>query len=113
MAFQTFGPVPFAPLIVLDRDAAVDAAMLQEHVNHRGSASILIRTETGVPKRGGFFFHLTATVHGYRFHDFGGTPIVTQPVQESVRLINHATGRTFDREMLTLCQRVINMRQDD
>ncbi len=73
---------------------------------------MLLRREGGAAKRGGFFFHLASVDAGVEFRDFGGEHIITLPTTEAVRLINHACGRIFDEEMLTLCQRAVNLRQD-
>lgn len=113
MAFRTFGPVPFPPLTITDRDDPIDADWLNLKIEELGgSASLLLRSTIGAAGRGGYFFHVARSGENFRFHDFAKTPIIDLPPDQAVRLVNHASGRTYDPEMLTLCQRVINLRQD-
>jgi hypothetical protein len=113
MPFRTFGPVPFPPLAVIDRDEPIDADWIINAMADRGgSVSLLLRTTVGVDGRGGFFFHLSQNGELLKFHDFAGDGIIDLPGDTAAKLINHASGRMFDPEVLTLCQRVINLRQD-
>jgi hypothetical protein len=114
MAFKTFGTVPFPPLRIVDRDAPLESDWLTERMAEwGGEASILLRWENGPAQRGGYFFHLSRRRQLYGFHDFAGKPIIELGEAKAARLINHASGRAFDAEMLDLCQKVINLRQDD
>lgn len=113
MAFATFGPVPFPPLQLLDTDSPVEQDRLLDLLAKRRQASVLVRSESGPVQRGGYFFHIRKNPGGIEFVDFSGTPVTTLTYDEATRLINHASGRRFDPEMLVKCQRIINLRQDD
>ena len=113
MAFKKFGPVPYPPLSVADRDEPIDAAWLASKLDAApGGLSLLLRSGAGANQRGGFFFHMTSSANGVWFHDFSRIQLVSLPLDNAVRLINHAAGREFDEEMLILCQKTINLRQD-
>ena len=113
MAIKTFGPVPFPPLRVEDIDSPIDSLWLNGKLKEwDAKASLLLRTEKGAEKRGGFFFHLAEGDNVISFHDFEGKIIIGLDMAKAVRLMNHVSGRRFDEEMLTLCQRQINLRQD-
>lgn len=111
---KLFGPVPFPPLCVVDRDEAVDEVLLHLCLSTRPAGlSILLRSGNGAPQRGGYFFHLSTDQEEVRFHDFEGKLLIMLSLAEAVRLINHASGRLFDAEMLDRCQREINLRHDE
>ncbi len=113
MAFKKFGPVPYPPLSVVDRDEPVDEAWLAEQlVAAQGGVSLLLRSDDGANQRGGFFFHISLSENSVSFHDFSGLQLVSLPLAEAAKLINHASGRAYNEDMLTLCQRTINLRQD-
>lgn len=113
MAFKKFGPVPYPPLLVVERDDPIDDDWLAGKLaSAPDGLSLLIRTAAGANNRGGFFFHLTLSADDVSFCDFAGDRIILLPLAQAVRLINHASGRAFDEEMLTLCQRSVNLRQD-
>ncbi|MFT4912690.1 MAG: hypothetical protein ACI9YM_001269 [Brevundimonas sp.] len=113
MAFATFGPVPFPPLQLIDRDLPIDGNWLTELLAERQQASFLVRSAAGNVKRGGYFFHVRKTPDGVQFVEFAGVAVVTLTISDAVNLINHASGRKFNSEMLLLCQQAINLRQDD
>lgn len=113
MAFRKFGPVPYPPLSVVDRDEPIDEVWLAAQlVAAQGSLSLLLRSSDGASQRGGFFFHISWSENGVSFHDFSGAHLVSLPANGAAKLINHAAGRSYDEEMLILCQRTINLRQD-
>ena len=109
---KKYGTVPFAPLIVIDIDTEISEELLLESLAGRKSASIVLRWTVGPPGRGGYFFHISLAPERVGLHDFEGRIIVTWPMKDAIRLINHASGRAFDAEMLDLCQKEINLRQD-
>jgi hypothetical protein len=113
VAIRTFGSVPFPPLRVVDQEQPIEVAWLLLKLKEwGGAASILIRSEQGAERRGGYFFHVSQESDGIQFADFEGETVVQLPLADAVRLINHASGRAFDEEMLLLCQRTVNLRQD-
>lgn len=113
MAFKKFGPVPYPPLSVVDRDEPIDEPWLTGQLDAmQGGLSLLLRSGAGANQRGGFFFHLSLSENGVSFHDFSGIQLVSLPLAEATKLINHASGRAYDEGMLILCQRTINLRQD-
>jgi hypothetical protein len=97
----------------MDRDEPIDEPWLVDQLDAaQGGLSLLLRSGAGANQRGGFFFHISLSENGVSFHDFSGIRLVSLPLSEAVKLINHAAGREYNDDMLILCQRTINLRQD-
>ena len=113
MAPRAFGSLPYS-LELVDSDECLDHSTVLALVDHHGgSVSLCIRSAAGHTSRGGYFFHISkAGDDSITFSDITGTSVVTLKTETALRLINHASGRLFDAEMLRLCQTTINFKED-
>lgn len=111
MPRNVIGEPPF-PVKVLDTDNPVTWAEVNTLLGEAEGVSLCIRSQNGPAKRGGYFFHFQRVGTHFQIMDFERKPIDLLDADALVRLINHASGRQFDSEMLTYCQTVVNLRQD-
>lgn len=118
MPRNTLEALPFPPLKVIDQNAPVDATQLRAFLDTKtdtDGVSILIRSETGHPERGGYFFHFrrsTATPIEYELFDFQKTRVAAMTEDELILLINHCSGRQYSEASYLVCQNEINLRSD-
>lgn len=119
MPRNQLGSVPFPPLEVLQRDSPIDGALINQLASKReirNGISILIRSETGHPKRGGYFFHfrkIDNSTDEYELFDFQKTQVASLSERELILLINHCSGARYNEESYLVCQNEINLRSDD
>lgn len=114
MARNTIGPAPFG-VYSIESDGPLLLAQITQAVHQSGgSASLCVRSTTGHPDRGGYFFHIERIEDGqsFRIYDFERHPVATLEAQELLRFINHVSGRQFDEQMLVFCQQTVNIRLD-
>ncbi len=113
MAPRTFGSLPHSLELVDSDDALSRSTALALVDRHGGSVSLCVRTASGHASRGGYFFHIAkAGDDSITFSDVTGASVITLKTETALRLINHASGRVFDAEMLRLCQTTINFKED-
>ncbi len=96
-----------------DSNSAIDLSTLNMLMGKESGIMLCVRSATGHPNRGGYFFCISQkgdntytleTIEGVYVDTFSGDKLIT--------LINHASGRAFDTEMLDYCQNNINFRTD-
>lgn len=110
--------IPFPSLKVIDQNSPLDTIQLKALISDRGDqegVSILIRSETGHPKRGGYYFHFRRSPNNYddyELFEFQKTRVATMSEDELVLLINHCSGRQYSEVSYGVCQNEINLRGD-
>jgi hypothetical protein len=115
LAKKKFGSAPFT-VLSLDKSGLISSADIQRILDSNdGAATICVREDAGAEKRGGYFFHLKYHTEEGRVEifTFERHPVVKLTLSDTVRFINHAAGRKFDEELLSLCQNEINFRADE
>lgn len=117
MPKNTLGELPFPPLHVLDHDGPIQAVQIQKILAERENAaeiSLLLRSEDGHPKRGGYYFHFKRSDSGnmYDLYDFQKRQVASVNENDLVLLINHCSGRAYSHQSYELCQNEINLRDD-
>ena len=103
---------PKYPLIIIDSDSPISVEQLISAFADSDSITLCMRSSEGHPKRGGYFFCLTKSADTYSLETVEGVYIDSFSVDTLARFVNHASGRLFDREMLSYCQNTINFRVD-
>ena len=111
MAKGKIGKAPF-PVQAIDLDGPLSAKRFNEIFDEAKARTLCVRSAKGHPDRGGYFFHLERVSGGFRIYDFRKALVGTRTAEETVRLVNHVTGRCFDEEMFAYCQATINLRKD-
>ena len=116
MPKKKFDGLPFPPLVKLDTSDPVMPDRLTELLKTRqDGASICIRSATGHPNRGGYFFHVRPhddTLARWDIFNFEKIYVADLPLDKLTAFINHCSGLAFDEEAFQLCQTVINFRLD-
>ena len=115
MAENEIGPAPFPPVRLIDQDAPVTAAQLDEILQHAGAGvSLCVRYGKGHSNRGGYFFHARPSDdhRGWTLLDFERHAIAIVEADFLRRFINHCTGREFDNECFEFARNVVNLRSD-
>lgn len=105
---------PKGVLTIIDSDAALSKTLFLPCFRGKSNVLLLIRSEKGDPKRGGFFFNIEKTGDdSFVFMTMENAPVAEAfSCENSLKLINHVSGRVFCEDMLSLCQSVINIRSD-
>lgn len=105
---------PQYPIKTIDTDAPVSLEKLANILNECNAITLCIRSAEGDVRRGGYFFCLknTANRNEIRLETVEGDLIDIVSREWLVRLINHISGRKFDKEVLRHCQNSINFRTD-
>ena len=110
--------LPFPPLIVIDQDNAIDQILIDELVDSKGEregVSLLLRSENGHLKRGGYYFHFQLSDKNlgfYNLFNFENEQVAELSKSDLVLLINHCSGREYSDKSYKVCQHTINMRDD-
>lgn len=112
MPKNVLGETPF-PLRVIDTDSPLSLEQILGLFHGENAATILVRSEHGPAKRGGYFFHTERSENLFQIFDFERNPIAKLSGDRLTRFINHASGRRFDDEMLLFCQSVVNFKLDE
>ncbi|WP_173468413.1 hypothetical protein [Fibrobacter succinogenes] len=103
------------PLIHCDTDNPITEEILRDKFGALRAITLCIRSAEGAEKRGGYFFCLERdddfqqisleTVEGFKIDTFSLSAVV--------QFINHVSGLQFDTTILELCQKKINLRDDE
>ena len=101
-----------APVVVLDVDGCLDERTLEDALDGRDDVTLCIRSAEGPEARGGYYFSIRRESGQYMLRTFDLDDILLITQTDLLELINHASGRRFSADMLTLAQRVINLRVD-
>ena len=113
MARNIIGPLPFT-LHTIDTDSEILQTELESIFSIYPQVSLCVRSQTGHPDRGGYFFHfeINPADNTVILYDITHTKIDTLSLENAVRFLNHASGRKYDEEMLRYCQSYVNFKQD-
>lgn len=106
---------PSYPLHIIDTDQPISEKLLSEKFDDKNNnIMLLIRSENGHEKRGGFFFSLKREPNSnvYTLETIDGNTIADFNQKDLIRFINHVAGLKFDPEMLSYCQNTINLLSD-
>ena len=104
---------PNYSLVKHDSDSIIDMEKLNQLMRGRKDIMLCIRSSNGHPNRGGYFFCISEKSDDeYTLETIEGIYVDTFSGDQLIRLINHASGRQFDAEMLDYCQNNINFRTD-
>ena len=110
--------LPFPPLDILEQDTPIQAHQIHDLLSTRGAddgISLLIRSESGDPNRGGYYFHFTRSNPlevTYDLYDFQKHKVASLSEDDLVLLINHCSGRAYSERSYMICQNEINLRDD-
>ena len=108
-------PDPLYPLITVDRDLPIPAKLLSEVLEKPG-ITLPLRSGTGDPNRGGYFFQIEVSDTGYTLHPFdkkNNSDTYSVDFSLLLKLINQMSGRLFDKEAMMYVRNVLNMPSDD
>lgn len=111
MPRNIIGEPPF-DVLTIDSDVALNISDIEQAMEDRTGVSVCVRSATGHERRGGYFFHIERAEQDYNVFDFEKNLVGTLNPTDLMRFINHVSGRLFDQDMLTYCQSVVNLRQD-
>ena len=113
MARNIIGSLPFT-LYTIDTDNEILKTELESIFSRYPQVSLCVRSQSGPPDRGGYFFHFEINPNGntVNLYDITHTNIDTLSLDTAVRFLNHASGRKYDEEMLRYCQSYVNFKQD-
>lgn len=96
-----------------DSDNTIDLNLLHYLMEDNNDIMLCVRSADGHPNRGGYFFCISQKdVNTYTLETVEGVYVDTFSGEQLIRLINHASGRQFDADMLDYCQNSINFRTD-
>lgn len=116
MPRNIIGLAPFSPIVLIDIGEPITYQELLSILNKRADGvTLCVRYESGVEKRGGYFFHvrrLSTNNDLWSLLTFEKEHIADVPSAFLCRLINHCTGQIFDEECFSFCINVINLRSD-
>jgi len=105
---------PQYPVRVLDTDVPVTSDQFRGIMDGANGVTLCIRSKSGAPQRGGYFFCITQQDgNQYGLETVEGTFVDSFDETTLLKLVNHVSGRRFDKEMLEYCQNSINFRADD
>jgi len=112
--------LPYPPLIRVDQSGPLEPAQLAEVLEGaRNGWSICVRSESGEPNRGGYFFHVRRDADHFILSDFEnisvtkpGGDVIKFDLESLCAFVNHCTGALFSEKMLYLSQSEINFRSD-
>lgn len=108
-------PDPQYPIVLIDTDEPITAERLKDTLVRPG-ITLLIRSKTGDPKRGGYYFQIECSNGDYVLHPLdqkGPSDVYVVSFDLLLKLINHMSGRRFDKEAMLYVRHVIDMRADD
>ena len=115
--------IPYPPLTTIDQGGPLKPAQLAVVLGGtREGWSVCVRSESGKPKRGGYFFHISRDENAkgnFVLKDFDKISIarsngdfISFDLESLCEFINHCTGSHFSKRMLILSQSEINFRSD-
>jgi hypothetical protein len=107
---------PNGKLEIINSDKPLTEEVILTFFVSGSSILLLLRSEKGDEKRGGYFFNMVSEDEGetIEFFTMDNKPIWEKVgLAKALRLINHVSGREFDKEMLAVCQTTINFREDE
>lgn len=100
-------------IIPLDTDTPLDENSLNKCFSSKKEIILCVRSKSGHPKRGGYFFRMERTSKDYiDLKTFDGDFIDKLHIKKMARFINHTSGLMYDKEILSYCQNTINLKHD-
>ena len=103
---------PQYPIITIDSDSILTANQVSNLFSDSSSVTLCVRSSSGHPNRGGYFFCIKKNADAYQLETIEGVFVDNFDLNTLLRFINHASGRKFDSELLDYCQNSINFRND-
>ena len=107
---------PFPPVISFDTDDLFTINNLRQMLaENPGGVSLCLRYANGDEARGGYFFHFKVSdedENNLSLFDFSNEKIADLEESQLVALINHCSGRQFDKVSFDFCQAIVNLRTD-
>ncbi|MDO4437570.1 MAG: hypothetical protein Q4B77_06455 [Coriobacteriaceae bacterium] len=106
---------PRFPIVTFDTDQPLSPKDLRNLLVRPG-VTLLIRSATGNQNRGGYYFQVGILDSNYALHPFdqnGVNDFYIVDFELLLKLINHMSGRKFDKDAFLYVRQVINMRADD
>ena len=104
---------PKYPIKTLDTDNVISSAQITYLLSDSHQLTLCVRSENGHPNRGGYYFCISEkSTNTYDLETIEGVYVDTFSIDDLTTLINHASGKKFNREMLDYCQNSINFRTD-
>ena len=105
---------PEYPIVKVDTDEPLTADALRRLLIKPG-VTLLIRSATGKPGRGGYYFQIEILDTEYVLHPFdqkGDTDVYSVDFDLLLKLINQMSGRQFDKDAMFYVRHEINMPTD-
>ncbi len=112
---NNFPKQPRFKVVKVDSAIPLAESHLSQLLDGKKGITLLVRSDNGEKKRGGYFFCISRNADG----NFNLETIEQERVDyqftlcELTRFVNHTAGLQFDKEILQLCQSKINFRTDE
>lgn len=104
---------PQYPLVTIDTDDAIENNQISSLFNNQNGVTLCVRSATGHPNRGGYFFCISKTNNNnFNLETIEGVYVDCFTLESLVKFINHSSGKKFDPDLLDYCQNSINFRND-
>lgn len=104
---------PQYPIKTLDTDNVIPSSQIASLLSNCHQITLCVRSGNGHPNRGGYYFCISEkSANTYDLETMEGVYIDTFSLEDLTTLINHASGKTFNQQMLDYCQNSINFRTD-
>lgn len=104
---------PQYPIKTLDTDNVIPSDQIASLLSTHHQITLCVRSENGHPSRGGYYFCISEkSANTYDLETIEGVYVDTFSLDDLTTLINHASGKKFNQEMLDYCQNSINFRTD-
>lgn len=106
---------PQYPIVKIDTDTPLTSKQLHSLLSAPG-VTLLVRSSTGHPGRGGYYFQIEIGQGEYILHPFdqkNSEDTFAVDFDLLLRLINQMSGRKFDKEAMMYVRHNINMPIDN
>ena len=104
---------PQYPIKTLDTDNEISSSQISSILSDSHQITLCVRSEKGHPNRGGYYSCISEkSINTYDLETIEGVYVDTFSLDDLTTLINHASGKKFNRHMLDYCQNSINFRTD-
>ena len=104
---------PQYPIKTLDTDNVISSSQISSLLSDCHQITLCVRSEHGHPNRGGYYFCISEkSADTYDLETIEGVYVDTFSLDALTTLINHASGKKFNQQMLDYCQNSINFRTD-
>lgn len=104
---------PQYPIKTLDTDNVIQSSQVASLLSEYHQITLCVRSENGHPNRGGYYFCISKKgTNTYDLETIEGVYVDTFSLNNLTTLINHASGKMFNQQILDYCQNNINFRTD-